>query len=296
MRQREPVIAVLFLIPAFLALAVFLYYPIVQTGLYSLFELNYTTNLARGTFVGLGNYASVLSSRQFWGSMGFTLYFTLMAVSLEFAIGLAMALATFWVVPPLRGILRAIIVVPWAIPAIIQASIWKWLYNSDVGLIGDVLVRLGLVDQPPLFLADPQLAGLSVIVAYVWKGASIAAIFLMGGLAMVPPHLIDAAQVDGAGPWLRLRRITLPLILPTILVTLLFRTIDALRVFDIVYGLTNGGPGNTTETISSFAYKFYFKFSQFGTGSAYAIVIFLAVMALSYLYIRRIQPHLRFRT
>jgi ABC-type sugar transport system permease subunit len=295
MRLRESTIALLFLAPAFLALAVFLFYPIVQTAIYSLFDLEYSTRWREAPFVGLANYREVLASREFWGSIRFTAFFTVAAVSLEFVLGLSMALATFWVARPLRGILRAIIILPWAIPAIIQASIWRWLFNSDVGLLGWLAVSLGLVEQPPLFLADPTLAVGSVILAYVWKGASITAIFLMGGLAMVPQHLDDAAKMDGARAWMRLRRITLPLIMPTILVTLLFRTLDALRVFDIVYGLTGGGPGTTTETLSSFAYKYYFTFVQFGRGSAYAIITFLLVMTLSLLYIRRITPHLRFR-
>lgn len=295
MRQRESTIALIFLVPAFVALGVFLFYPIVQTGIYSLFDLEYSTRWREATFVGLANYGDVLASREFWGSMRFTALFAAAAVSLEFVLGLGMALATFWVARPLRGLLRAIIVLPWAIPAIIQASIWRWLFNSDVGLLGHLAVALGLAERPPLFLADPALAAGSVILAYVWKGASISAIFLMGGLAMVPQHLYDAAKMDGARAVMRLRRITLPLILPTILVTLLFRTLDALRVFDIVYGLTGGGPGTTTDTLSSFAYKFYFTFVQFGRGSAYAIITFLLVTALSLLYIRRITPHLRFR-
>lgn len=295
MRQRESTIALVFLAPAFVALGVFLFYPIVQTAIYSLFDLEYSTRWREAQFVGLANYREVLASREFWGSIRFTTLFAVAAVTLEFVLGLSMALATFWVVRPLRGILRAMIILPWAIPAIIQASIWRWLYNSDVGLLGWLAVALGLAEQPPLFLADPTLAMGSVILAYVWKGASITAIFLMGGLAMVPPHLEDAAKMDGARAWMRLRRITLPLILPTILVTLLFRTLDALRVFDIVYGLTGGGPGTTTETLSSFAYKFYFTFVQFGRGSAYAMITFLLVLGLSLLYIRRITPHLRFR-
>lgn len=295
MRRRETTIALLFLAPAFLALAVFLFYPIVQTALYSLFDLRYSTRWREAPFVGLDNYRQVLASREFWGTMAFTLLFTVAAVALEFVLGLGMALATFWVAQPLRGVLRAIVVVPWAIPPIIQASMWRWLFNTDVGLMGALAVGLGLAERPPLFLADPRLAVVSVVLAYVWRGSAITAIFLMGGLAMVPPHLLDAAKVDGARAWMRLRRITLPLILPTVLVVLLFRTLDALRVFDIVYGLTGDGPGTTTETLSSFAYKFYFTFVQFGRGSAYALVIYGMTLALSLAYVRHILPHLRFR-
>jgi ABC-type sugar transport system permease subunit len=294
-RLREPQLAVLFLLPAFLGLAIFLYYPIGRTLLFSLYDLERTTDLDAERFVGLANYAEVLSSAQFWQSFGFTLYFTVVSVTLEFWLGMGMALATFWVTPRLRGLLRAIIIIPWAIPPIIQAALWRWLLNTDVGLIGDLLLRAGLVDERPLFLATPLLAMHSVIFAYVWRGAAITSIFLMGGLAMVPRHLHDAAQVDGAPPLMRFWRITLPLIAPTIAVTLMFRTIDALRAFEIIYGLTGGGPGSTTEVLSSFAYRFYFSYLQYGQGSAYAMVTFVLVMALSWFYIRSLVPHLQFR-
>jgi ABC-type sugar transport system permease subunit len=295
LRLREPGIAVLFIIPAFIGLTVFFYYPIVQTVIYSLFDLDHTSDWLNAPFVGLNNYVDVMRSQQFWLSIRFTFLFTAVSVFLQFWIGLGMAMATFAVVPRLRGILRAIIIIPWAIPQIIQAAMWKWLYNTDVGLIGDILVRLGLVSKPPLFLADPSLAMAAVILAYVWKTSTVSSIFLMGGLAMVPDHLLDAAKVDGARAWMRFRKITIPLIMPTILVTLLFGTRDALRAFDIIYGLTGGGPGTQTDVLSSFAYKFYFKFVEYGLGSAYALITFVLVMVLSLIYLKRIQPHLQFR-
>jgi ABC-type sugar transport system permease subunit len=292
---REPAIAVLFLIPAFIGLMIFLYYPIAQTVIYSFYDLDHTTKWLEEQFIWFDNYRDVFRSEQFWLSLRFTLLFSITSVFLQFWIGMGMALATFWVLPRLRGVLRAIIIIPWAIPQIIQASMWKWLYNTDVGLIGDLLVRTGLLDKPPLFLADPQLAMISVIVAHVWKASAITSIFLMAGLAMVPDHLHDAAKVDGARAWMRFWHITLPMMMPTILVTLLFRTMDALRTFDIIYGLTGGGPGTTTDVLSSFAYKYYFGFVRYGAGSAYAMVTFVLVMALSLFYMKRIQPHLAFR-
>lgn len=295
-KLREPGIALVFIIPAFIGLAVFFYYPIVQTIVYSLFDLDHTTDWLNAPFLGLKNYADVMRSRQFWLSLRFTFLFTAVSVFLQFWIGLVMAMATFAVVPKLRGILRAIIIIPWAIPQIIQAAMWKWLYNADVGLIGDLLVKTGLVARPPLFLADPTLAMAAVIFAYVWKTSTVTSIFLMGGLAMVPDHLLDAAKVDGARAWMRFWRITIPLIMPTILVTLLFRTRDALRAFDIIYGLTGGGPGTQTDVLSSFAYKFYFAYVEYGLGSAYALITFVLVMALSIFYLKRIKPHLQFRS
>jgi multiple sugar transport system permease protein len=292
---REQTLAVVFLIPAAIGLLIFYYYPIAYTFILSTFNLNHTTDLTSNAFVGLGNYANVLRSAPFWGSIRFTLSFTFVSVILELALGMVLALASYWVWPKLTGLLRVIIIIPWAIPQIVEASIWKWMYNADVGLIGDLVVKLGLAAKPPLFLADPALARWSVIAAYVWKGSAFAAIFLMGGLALVPQELHDAAKVDGARAWRRFWTITIPMLLPTILVVLLFQTIDGIRVFDIVYGLTGGGPGTTTDTLSSFAYKYYFKFVEYGIGSAYAVVTFLLVLAASLIYIRRVQPHFRFK-
>lgn len=186
-------------------------------------------------------------------------------------------------------------VIPWAIPPIISAAIWKWFLNADVGL-GFFLAQWGLAEEPPLFLADPMLAMHSVILADVWKMSSMIAILLIGGLAIIPQDLYDAAKVDGARGFYRFRRITLPLLSPTIMVALLFRSMDALRTFDLVYGLTKGGPGVTTETLSSFAYKYYFSRARFGLGSAYGVVIFIIIMILSFFYISRIKNNLRFKS
>lgn len=294
-RLRERHLALLFLAPCFLVLGVFLFYPIVQTIIFSLHDLQYSMEWRQAEFVGLSNYMEALQSRNFWFSLRFTLYFTIVSVSLELLIGLGLALATFWVYSSWRGILRAIILLPWAVPPVIHAAMWKWLYNSDAGMFGDLLVRSGLVERPPGFLVEPFLAMNAVVMADVWKTSSVMAIFLTAGLAAIPQDIYDAAQTDGARAWLRFRTITLPMLAPTIIVAVLFRSMDALRVFDIVYGLTGGGPGNMTETLSSFAYKFYFRYSNFGMGSTFAIVVFAFVLFLSYLYIRRVRTSFRFR-
>lgn len=290
----EQELALLFIIPAALGIFLFYYYQIGQTVIFSLNHLDHQTQWSWETFVGLGNYIDVFTSSTFLGALYFTLYFTVVAVFIEFWVGLGMAMSTFWVSPMLRGFLRSIIVIPWAIPPIISANIWKWLYNGDVGA-GYILKQLGLVKEAPVFLADPVLSVYSVILADVWKMSSMMAILLIGGLAIIPQEIYDAAQVDGARGFYRFRRITLPMLAPTILVALLFRCMDALRTFDLIYGLTNGGPGTSTETLSSFTYKFYFTSVQFGLGSAYGMVVFGMIMFLSIFYIRRIRKSLRFR-
>ncbi len=291
----EPELALLFVLPAVIGIFLFYYYQIAQTAIYSLNHLDHSTQWSSETFVGLKNYIDVLQSKNFLSAFGYTLSFTIVAVFFEFWIGLGLAMSTFWVGRYLRGVLRALIVIPWAIPPIISAAIWKWFLNADVGL-GYFLVQLGLVDEPPLFLVDPILAMHAVIVADIWKMSSLIAILMIGGLAVIPQDIYDAAKVDGAQAFFRFRRLTLPMLTPTILVALLFRTMDALRTFDLIYGLTKGGPGVTTETLSSFAYKFYFTRARFGLGSAYGMVIFGLILALSFFYISRIRKNLRFKT
>ncbi len=282
-------------LPAVLGLVIFNYYPIVQSFVYSFFDLEFTTDWLNAPFIGFRNYAVVMASDQFWYTFLFTAGFTLVAVTLDLSLGMAFALATFYVPGKMRGLLRAIIIVPWAIPKVIQASMWRWMLNTDVGPIGDVLVRIGLVSEPPLFLMDRYLAMGSVVAAYTWKGASIAAFFLMGGLALIPREVTESAIVDGANAVRRFFSITLPIIMPTVFVALLYRSQDALRVFDVVYTLTGGGPGNSTDTLSSFAYNAYFRFAQFGRASTYAVVTFILVALVGTFYISRVRRNFSFR-
>jgi ABC-type sugar transport system permease subunit len=294
-RLREPQIALLFLIPAFIGAAILLYYPMLQTVIYSLYDLHWSQDWLHAPFTGLQNYRLAAKSPAFWGSLGYTLYFSALAVSLELCIGLAVAMATFSVPRRLGSILRATIVVPWVIPPIISAMMWKWLLDSDAGLLGYLVTATGVASKAPLFLVHPVLAMHAVIMADVWKNSSIVAIMLLGGLAAIPQHIYDAAKVDGARAWFRVRRITVPMLLPSVLVVLLFRTIDALRMFDLVYALTGGGPGTTTDTLSTVAYKYYFTYSRFGVGSAYSTVLFALIAALALFYFNRIRTSLRFK-
>lgn len=294
-RLHEPGMAVLFIIPAFIFVTLFMYYPILQTFIYSFFSLHRTADWLHAQFVGLQNYIAVMKSEAFRGAFGFTLYYTIMTVFFELAIGLGMAIATFSVHPRLRGILRAVLVVPWAIPPIVSAMLWRWLFHADAGIFGYLLTATGLVRTPPAFLTNPTLAIHSIIIASVWKNASMMGILLLAGLASIPQDIYDAAKVDGARTWFRFRRVTLPLLLPTILVTVLFRSLWALRMFEESYGLTGGGPGTTTDTLSTFAYKYFFTYARFGVGSAYAIVIFLMVVMVAIVYVNRVKGNLRFK-
>jgi len=287
--------ALIFLLPAFILVGIFLYYPLIQTFIYSFFKMQRTMDWLHAPFVGLQNYVTVLTSDAFRGAFLFTLYFTFVAVALEIGLGLGMAMAAFSVAPRLRGVLRAVMVVPWAIPPVVSAMLWKWLYHPDAGLFGYLVHASGLTDSAPQFLTDPILAVHAIILADVWKNSSIMGILMLGGLAAIPKALYDAAKVDGARGWFRFRRVTLPLLLPTVLVCLLFRSLEAFRMFELSFALTGGGPGTTTDTLSTFAYKFFFTYSKFGVGSSYAMVIFAIVVTLAIVYVNRIRQNLRFK-
>ncbi len=280
--------ALLIMGPSLLGVAVFYYYPILQSFIYSLFRLEFTTEWIGAPFVGLGNYLSVLTDSAFLSALAFTLGFTAVVVLVDLSAGMLLAVASYWVHPKLRGIFRALIIIPWAIPNVIQASLWRWLLNAEAGVIGDLMVKIGLVGTPPLFLVNEWLAGISLVLVYSWKGAAIASLFLMAGLATIPSELKESALMDGAGRLRRFFSITVPVMWPTIFVALLYRTRDALRVFDVVFGLTRGGPGNATETLSTLAYRTYFGFNQYGMGSSHAIITFILVLAVSMIYLRRI--------
>ncbi len=293
--RAETRIGLVLVAPAVIGLLVLNYYPILQSALYSLFALDSNTDWLRAQFVGLRNYRDVMQSDQFWYTLFFTVGFTVVVVALDISLGMLLALATFYVPKGVRGLLRAIIIVPWAIPKVIQASMWRWMLNSDVGPVGDILVRLGIASEPPLFLVDRVLAMGSVVVAYTWKGSSIAAFFLMGGLALIPREVIESAVVDGASAVRRFFSVMLPMVMPTVYVALLYRSQDALRVFDVIYGLTGGGPGTATDTLSSFAYTAYFRYAQFGRASTYAVVTFVLVAVVGVFYIGRVKRNFSFR-
>jgi ABC-type sugar transport system permease subunit len=295
-RLRESTLAVFFIVPAFIFVAVFMYYPLVQTAIYSVFDLYRNVDWLTRPFIGLQNYVSVFASDEFRASFGFTLVYTVMTTAFELILALGMALATFSVHFRLRGILRAALVIPWAVPPIVSATLWRWLYNGDVGLFTWFLRDVGLVgNNPPPFLTDPTMAIFSIILTSVWMNASIMAILLLGGLAAIPKDIYEAAKVDGARSWLRFWDVTLPLLVPTILVAVLYRSLLALRMFELSYGLTGGGPGNATDTLSTFAYKYFFTFTRYGEGSAYAMTIFVLVLAVAIVYVSRMRKNLRFK-
>lgn len=239
-------------------------------------------------FVGWDNYAFLWQDARFWHSLANTLYFTLVSVATELLLGLLFALVLHRQFRG-RGWVRAAVLVPWMIPTVVAARMWEWIYNPHFGLLNFLLQRSGLTSHNVNWLGDPFLAMHAAIVADVWKATPFATLLLLAGLEMIPEDLYRAARVDGAGPWHTFYHITFPLLRPVILIALLFRTLDALRVFDIVYVLTGGGPANTTETLSIYAYRLTFQTLQFGYGASVAVVTFGVVLGISLLYLRLLR-------
>jgi multiple sugar transport system permease protein len=269
-----------FVLPAVVALSLVTVYPLVSALYLSLYRNMPIFDISE--FRGLANYRFLLSDDRFWNAVGNTVYFTALSVSLELLLGLGIALLLNHPFR-LKGPVTALVLVPWAVPTVVSARMWEWMYNADFGILNHVLgVRIN-------WLGSPAWAMHSAVLMDVWKTTPFVAILLLAGLKMIPADLERAARVDGAGRWAIFHRITLPLLLPVIAVVLIFRTMDAFRVFDAVYVLTGGGPANTTETLSIYAYKVLFQTLQFGYGSTLAIVVFLCVGVISLLYVRMMK-------
>jgi multiple sugar transport system permease protein len=230
-------------------------------------------------FVGASNYVFLFHDVRFRSALGSTAYFTVVSVTIEVLLGLPIALLLHRAFRG-RGLLRAAVLVPWAIPTVVSARLWAWMWNPDYGLVTKLLA---LSDTD--VLGTPSYAMHAAILVDVWKSTPFVALLLLAGLAGIPEELYSAARVDGASTWRRFRAITLPLLRPSLAVAVLFRALDALRVFDAIYVLTGGGPANTTETLSIYAYKTMMRAGDLGYGSTLAVATFAAVVLVSVAYL-----------
>lgn len=277
------------LAPSLAVIALVAAYPICYAVWLSLNEYSVITpGLSR--FVGLDNYIDALGSAQFWEAMETTILFTVVSVSLELVIGLGMALVMHQAFRG-RAVLRAVVLVPWAILTVVTAITWRTIFEPELGFVNTTLSALGLPGGDVVWLGEEGYALAVMIFADVWKTAPFMALLLLAGLQGIPDELHDAAKVDGANTWQRFRSVTLPLLVPAITVALIFRTLDALRVFDLPYVLTKGANG--TETLSLIAQTELVANRNTGLGSALAVLTFITVMGISFLYIRFMGGNIR---
>lgn len=277
MQRQDQRTGWLLTIPALIVLLLIFAYPIVQAFWLSLYTENLGTQL-QPVFSGLDNYTRMVGDGRFWISLRNTATFTLFSIVLELLLGLGIALVldqTF----RLRGIVRTVAILPWALPTAVMGLAWAWIFNDQYGVVNDILRGLGLIESNVTWLGDPVRAMTALITAEVWKTTPFIAIILLAGLQSIPQDLYEAHSLDGASPWQNFRQITLPLLMPQILIALLFRFAEAFGVFELVLVMTGGGPAGSTETVSLYIYSTVMRYLDFGYGSALIVVTFLILIA-----------------
>lgn len=286
--RREDVTSYVFLLPALAVMFALNVYPIAYSLWVSLhrYSLKYPGDRP---LIGLRNFADYFASEYFWSSLQHTAVFVVASVALTTVIGLLVAVVLN---QPFRGqpLLFLIILIPWALPSVVNGLMWKWIYNSSYGSLNGLLWSLGLIDRYQVFLGDPGRAMGMLVNAFVWREVPLVAILLLTAMKAVPDDLYRAAQSDGANAFDRFLHVTVPSIRMGFLLVLLYETMLTLRTFDLIYVLTEGGPGDATSVISWYTYSETFRNLNFGRGAALSYLIALATFAAAYWYIRILAP------
>ncbi len=271
----------LFLTPMLVVLVLVAGWPLARTVALSLTDTT-LADLEAGAFVGLLNYRFLMTDPDWWRAVWNTVVFTTVSVSLETVLGLLIALALHEEFKG-RGWLRAAILIPWAIPTVVSAQMWRWMFNDVYGVVNEVLLAVGLIAEPWAWLADPHLSMGAVIAVDVWKTTPFMALLILAGLQMLPQDCYENARIDGVHPVTTFFRVTLPLLRPALLVAIIFRTLDALRMFDLVYVMQ----GNKVETMtmSIYARQQLVDFQDVGYGSAAATLLFAIIALFTVVYL-----------
>jgi multiple sugar transport system permease protein len=278
------------LVPVIVVLLLFIAMPIVHSFFLSFHRIIIGLPQLKTPLVGLENYEGLLNDPVARHSFWITFIFVGTTTFFELLIGILLALLIHHRFPG-RGALRACVLIPWAIPTVVSAQMWRFLFNDAYGMVNYAVFGTEITEYIP-WLALPSTALLSIIVADIWKTSSFAALLILAGLQVIPEELYQAAKVDGAAAWRRFCHITWPLIRPAILVALLFRTIDAFRVFDLAFVMTQGGPADATNVLQLYGYKKMFVEGWMGYGSAISVCIFIIVLILAIIYVRMVGRRL----
>jgi multiple sugar transport system permease protein len=273
--------------PAALLLVLVVGFPILRTIQLSFYHYK-LSQVWKNRFVGLQNYAELLQDPRFWNAAWNTLVFIIGVTSGIFLIGLTMALIMHRQFRG-RGVVRSLILIPWAMPPIIVSRTWSWIFDGLYGIANYILMSLGLISKNIPWLNEIPQAMIAVQISAVWRGAPFAALLLLAGLQTIPTELYEAADIDGANTWQKFARITLPSLKSTIGITLIFTTLGAFKSFDIIYGMTRGGPMESTETMMLYAQMHLFTFLRFGYGSTSVLIIVLFCLLFSIVYIRGLK-------
>jgi len=279
-RQRRRA-AYLFVLPMLLVLASVAGWPLLRTIYFGFTDAS-LSNLEGHRFVGLANFVALGRDHDWWRAVVNTVSFAAISVALETVLGLVIAL-TLDAHLPGRGLLRAAVLIPWAIPTVVSAQMWNWMYNDLYGVLNAIFMALGLVDAPRAWTADPNLALVAVIAVDVWKTTPFMALLILAALQLVPGEIYEAARLDGISPIKVFWRVTLPLIRPALMVAIIFRSLDALRIFDLPFVLT--GNSRYTASMAVYARQQLVDFQDVGYGSAASTFLFLVVVLFTALYL-----------
>lgn len=281
---ERPYFAFLLNTPALLIVVLLAGHPIVYSAWISLHKFSLKRPRVFD-FVGLANYRQILESEEFWSALWITLKFTALVVVLVVLLGLAIALLPNRDFPG-RNIVRTLILLPWAIPPVVNGLMWQWIYDSKVGALNGLLVSLGLISEYRGWLSDPLSALLALVCADVWNAMPLAVVLLLAALQRIPVELHDAARVGGAGPLQLFSYVTFPWLAQPLLIVLILQTLSAIRAFDVIYVLTAGGPGTATTTLTWKTFLTTFDSLDFGLGNAYAYTVSLITLGLALVYFR----------
>ncbi|WP_210424437.1 carbohydrate ABC transporter permease [Gephyromycinifex aptenodytis] len=279
--------------PAVIYIAIFLAFPLLYNMYLSVTDAS-GANLISGSlpFVGSENYAKVLGNPDFWDSALLSLIFTVSCLALQYLFGFVLAL--FFRKPfPGNGPIRALLLVGWILPPVVTATIFRWMFDSDYGVLNYFMMSLGLTDEPVRWLSQGSTAMLAVIIANLWVGIPFNMLLLLSGLHLIDETLYEAAAVDGASRWQQFTNITFPIMRPVSISVLLLGVINTYKVFDLIYTMTRGGPVNSTTTLPIYTYLETFSFFQFGTGAAASAVTLILPLTLSYFYVKSLNEEER---
>ena len=276
----------LLLTPAVLATLVIVFYPMLQAAVTSLYY-NILWKPRAVAFIGIGNYIAIAQDPVFWASLGRTALWIGITVPLQLLLGFATALLLNqqfrW-----RTLARSLILIPWALPSVVIGLMWSWIYHPQVGLLNDLLLRVGILNSAIPWLARPDTALYSIIAALVWQGFPFFAIMILAGLQTIPANLYEAAEIDGATAWQQFREITLPGLTGVLVTAVMLRIIWVANSMDVIYVMTGGGPGYATHTLPLYAFKRTYSSMDFGYGSALAVTFSLLLLGFIVLYLRRV--------
>lgn len=285
--EREGVLAFLLLAPAMAVILGVLIFPMVSSLGLSFTDLK-LTDPSSGRFTGLANYAAASRDPMLWAAMGRTLTFAVTTVTVETCLGVLIAMLLNQKFRG-RAFVRGLVILPWALPYVVNGIMWKWIFDANYGAFNALLSQLGVIGEYKIWLGDPATAMVLVIVANIWKETPVAVILVLAALQSIPKDLYEAAAIDGARRARAFFSITLPMLKPIIVSLLVIKTIWALKEFDLIYIMTKGGPANGTNMFSYYIYQHTFQFLNFGYGSALAYILTILAVGMAVAYMKSLK-------